>query len=128
MAKYIAQNYKSILSAKEIDISSEERTMMDKADTIEGLQKYDFKIIDFSRNPNRKRLKTFQLFKNKDSKDLNNNFKKQYSNMYNHPKRSSKSIKKENSFTNSNESDKNKMGNINRNIDKKRTFTMKYFK
>ena len=130
MARYIGQNFKLILSAKEINIASEEQAMMDKADTVDDVQKYGIKVVEFARNPNRKRLKTFQIFKNKDSKDLNNKFKKQYSNMYNLPRAlvSSKNHKKENSFTNINESDRNKIGTFNRNINKKRTFTMKYFK
>ena len=130
MAKYIGRNYKSILSAKEINVTVEEQSMMDKADTIEDLLKYGNKEIEIARNPNRKRLKTFQMFKNKDSKDLNNKFKKQFSNMYNFPRglASSKNHKKENSLTNLNEADKNKVININRNLNKKRTFTMKYIK
>ena len=130
MARYIGQNFKLILSAKEINIASEEQAMMDKADTVDDVQKYGIKVVEFARNPNRKRLKTFQIFKNKDSKDLNNKFKKQYSNMYNLPRAlvSSKNHKKENSFTNVNESDRNKISTFNRNINKKRTFTMKYFK
>ena len=130
MAKYIGRNYKSILSAKEINVTVEEQSMMDKADTIDDLQKYGNKEMEFARNPNRKRLKTFQMFKNKDSKDLNNKFKKQFSNMYNFPRglASSKNHKKENSLTNLNEADKNKVININRNLNKKRTFTMKYIK
>ena len=70
------------------------------------------------------------MFKNKDSKYLNNKFKKQFSNMYNFPRglASSKNHKKENSLTNLNEADKNKVININRNLNKKRTFTMKYIK
>ena len=129
MARYIGQNFKLILSAKEINIASEEQTMMDKADTVDDVQKYGIKVIEFARNPNRKRLKTFQMFKNKDSKDLNK-FKKQFSNMYNFPRglASSKNHKKENSLTNLNEADKNKVININRNLNKKRTFTMKYIK
>ena len=129
MAKYIGRNYKSILSAKEINVTVEEQSMMDKADTIDDPQKYGNKVMQLARNPNRKRLKTFQMFKNKDSKDLNK-FKKQYSNMNNFPRglASSKNHKKENSFTNLNEPDKNRVLNINRNLNKKRTFTMKYIK
>ena len=141
ICKYIGQNYKSILSAKEVNIISEEEKMIKRANIKEDMEKNEIIKLEKTRNQNRQRLKTFHLCQNTDyekseinekenTEDINRILEKQFSNEYIHPKViiSSRNHKKEISLTNRNETDRNKIGITNRNFIKKRTFTLKHFK
>ena len=148
MCKFIGENSKSIITAKESNNASEEQKMMDEADS-EG------DVIDFvmsfkenverhtSMNPNSfNRLKTFQIFQSNNSlkkeikKDniINDgkddiNIQKRYSSKFSFPKgilrvnRDKRRI----SITNSSELKQNRLENIARDIIKKRTFNLKKY-
>ena len=146
MAKYIGENSKSILTAKESNNIDEEKKMVDEADSENDVINFvmSFKEINerhISMKPNSfSRLKTFQLFQNnnslkkeikKDDKVENgkNDFilQKRYSTKYTLP-RGIFTVKREQkrvSITNSNELNQNRLENIARDIAKKRTFKFK---
>lgn len=140
MSKYIGENCKSILSAKEADIISEEEKMIDKAEIKDEEYKYEKTKNVFSRNQNRNKLNTIQMIKNHDSiKNVINvqtNFQeeemklqKKNSDISVNEKENmlSKSRTKKISDKNLNEINQNRIEFSFRDFKKKKTFSMKNF-
>ena len=146
MGKYIGENCKLILSAKESNNMIEEKKMKDKSDVEEEEpqvvqpKKENLPEKPITRNgKNFLRLNTFQFKNNhshikKEVKKMldiinNNKAEKKDINKYNLPRGIyiARSSKKKVSITNINELNKNRVDNIERDIIKKRTLKMKQY-
>ena len=153
MGKYIGENSKSILNAKESNNISEEQKMKDEADLENDLYRDDIPKKENIQKKNLfvkkllKRLNTFQMnLRNNNSQKqemkkeikkeenvevVNNNLKveQRYSNKYVFPRGIfiARSSKKRVSITNSKELNKMRFENLARDIFKKRTLNLKNY-
>ena len=150
MGKYIGENIKEILTAKESNNIAEEKDMMDGADIIDDPSRKDLpkkeksakKQISINHNK-LNRFKTFQVTQHNDAlkqeikkediiedKNNKNRLKKKYSNKYTFPKGIviTRTEKKRVSITNLNELKQSRFENITRDIFRRRTFNLKNFK
>ena len=149
MGKYIGENIKDILTAKESNNISEEQDMIDGADIIDDPSKKDTPKREksvkrqASLNPNVfNRVKTFQEIQHNNilKQEINkeeiienvnnkNRMKKKFSDKYTFPKGIiiTKTEKKRVSITNLNELKQRRFDNISRDIIRRRTLNLKNF-